>query len=216
MVEENSNMRGLRISVAVAVMVLLGGCEPGEGGGGFETAAEAPAPQVVFRSETYGVEMVYPQNGVRASDDLTGYFDNAGWEVFAGPNDRGTRLLSLLLEDSNAITTGELRLGVSREPAQRANCTEPVDLARADSVSHVTVGGVAFVTYTAGDAAMNHYQKVQAFRALRQNTCYAIDLIVRGTNPQVYDPPRTPPFGQEQAFRRLQALLGGFAFIKAS
>lgn len=206
-------MQGLRISAAVAALVLLGGCEPGEGGGSFETAAEAPAPQVVFRSETYGVEMVYPQNGVRASDGATGYFDNAGWQVFAGPDAKGTRLLSLLLEGSNEITTGELRLGVSRAPAQQEHCTEPGPLGRPESVSHTAVGGVTFTTYTAGDAAMNHYQQVHAFRALRDKTCYAIDLIVNGTNPEVYDPPKTPPFSREEAFHRLQSLLGGFSFL---
>ncbi|WP_157933846.1 hypothetical protein [Alloalcanivorax mobilis] len=207
-------MLGLRAGVAVTTLALLSGCGPGEGGGGFETAAEAPAPQVVFRSETYGVEMVYPENGVQGSDDATGYFDNAGWQVFAGPDQHGTRLLSLLLEGSNEITTGELRLGVSRNPEQLRQCTQPGPLAQTDTVSSATFDDVEFTSYSAGDAAMNHYQKVHAFRTLRDDTCYAIDLIVRGTNPEVYDPPKTPPFAQDEAFHRLQALLGGFSFIE--
>jgi hypothetical protein len=42
--------------------------------------------------------------------------------------------------------------------------------------------------------------------------CYAIDLLVYGVNPQVYDPPATPPFSDADAFEAMRTVLGSFAF----
>ena len=42
--------------------------------------------------------------------------------------------------------------------------------------------------------------------------CYAIDLLVFGVNPQVYDPPAAPPFSDAHAFEAMRSVLGSFAF----
>lgn len=197
-------------------VVGLAGCESPYSqnrGGSYQTAARAPAPQNVFRSEKYNVELAYPENGVQGSDGATGYFDQHGWRVGAGPDETGQRLLALRLDGSNTITTGELRLGVSRAPEQVKTCTQPGHGLRADNAGRSTLDGVRFTTFQGGDAGMSHYQHVRAYRTVRDGTCYAIDLVVEGTNPNVYDPPRTPPFTGERAFHRLHTLLAGFAFI---
>lgn len=195
--------------------VLLAGCESPysqDRGGARQTAVDAPAPQKLFRSEQYGVELAYPENGVQGFDGATGYFDNHGWRVGAGADETGQRLLALRLDGSNTVTTGELRLGVSRAPRQLKTCTQPGNGLRPDSAGQTTLGGVRFTTFKGGDAGMSHYQKVHAYRAEYKGTCYAIDLVVEGVNPRVYDPPRQPPFSGKQAFQQLHALLAGFAF----
>lgn len=44
---------------------------------------------------------------------------------------------------------------------------------------------------------------------MRDDRCVAIDLLVYGTRPEVYAPPRTPPFSQAQAWQPLHAALAG-------
>jgi len=199
-------------------VLVMAGCEAPESatwGEPQQTAASAPAPQNLFRSEEYRVELAYPENGVRRVDHTTGYFNNQGWRVDAGPDQPGRQLLILQLDGSDDVTTGQLRLGVSRDPAQVRDCTQPGNAAADRRGDPVFLGGVPFVTFQEGDAGMSHYQNVHAYRAVRDGTCYAIDLVVQGTNPQVYDPPRTPPFSQQQGFERLRRLLSGFAFSDA-
>lgn len=195
---------------------LLAGCESPDSQShrdSHQTAVEAPAPQKLFRSEKYGVELAYPEDGVQGSDGATGYFDNHGWRVGAGPGEQGERLLALRLDGSDNVTAGELRLGASRDPARLKDCTAPGNLAGVRKTGDTRLAGVTFTTFRGGDAGMSHYQNVRAYRAVRDHTCYAIDLVVEGTNPEVYDPPRKPPFSQEQAFHRLRTLLAGFSFI---
>ncbi|HET8701746.1 MAG TPA: copper resistance protein NlpE, partial [Nitrococcus sp.] len=75
------------------------------------------------------------------------------------------------------------------------------------------ISGVTFTTFEAGDAAMSHYLTTRSYRAVHQATCYAIDVLVFGTNPQVYDPPATPPFTKAQAFARLLPVARNLQFI---
>ena len=205
----------LLIGIVLMAAGLLSGCESPDSSTrdrSHGTAVDAPAPQKIFRSRDYRVELAYPENGVQASDGSTGYFDNHGWRVGAGPDDPGQRLLALRLDGSDDVTTGELRLGVSRDPQALQTCTRPAGLGNAKSTGHTSLSGVRFTTFQGGDAAMSHYQNVHAFRAVHDGTCYAIDLVVEGTNPKVYDPPRKPPFSQAEAFHRLRALLAGLSF----
>lgn len=41
---------------------------------------------------------------------------------------------------------------------------------------------------------------------------YAIDLLVYGVNPGVYDPPATPPFSDANAFAAMRTVIQGFRF----
>jgi hypothetical protein len=54
---------------------------------------------------------------------------------------------------------------------------------------------------------MSHSLDVHSYRAVRRGACYAIDLLVYGTNPQVFDPPATPPFSRAEAFARMRSVL---------
>jgi hypothetical protein len=57
---------------------------------------------------------------------------------------------------------------------------------------------------------------VHAFRAVHDGACYAIDLLVFGVNPEVYDPPATPPFSDARAFDAMRAVIRTFAFDQSA
>ena len=161
----------------------------------------------------------YPKDEVvrvDAREAAKGYFNEGGWRVGVGPDQPGAALLVLRLKGSDEIRTGELRLGASRDEQARAGCTEPAPWARPNSVGEAELDGVAFTTFQGGDAAMNHSRQVHAWRALRDGTCFAIDLVVQGSIGQVYDPPREAPFSETRAFNDLNGLLGGIHFMDAT
>ncbi|KAF0805649.1 hypothetical protein A6D6_02097 [Alcanivorax xiamenensis] len=196
-----------RIATLLLVTPLtLAGCDNSTG----ETGAEAfPA---AFHSGEYGIGLAYDNHQARAVTETGGYFGDPAWRLDAEPDAPGERLLVLRLNDSDEILTGELRLGVSRDPGQVENCTRPGPLATSSETGTTERDGALFTTYQGGDAAMNHFQSLRAYRAVHHGTCYAIDLVLQGTNPEVYDPPREAPFSREQGFERLEALLSGVAF----
>ena len=147
-------------------------------------------------------------------DFAHGYLANDAWKTYAAPDSHGMPVVALIVPGSNPITSAELRIGASRDANEVARCTAPPDSVRAGSLHSERIDGAEFTTFEASDAAMSHYLDVRSFRSVHDGTCYAIDLLVYGTNPQVYDPPATPPFSKEQAFARMRAVLQSFRFTR--
>lgn len=162
-----------------------------------------------FASTDHDVEVHYATALKSADDPVPGYFDNGGWKTDA--NAPGQRLLVLALPDSDEIATGLWRLGASRDATAVNECLMPPDNARSIP-GETSIGGHAFVGFTLGDAGMSHFQRVEGYRAVVGGTCYAIDLIVQGTNGAVYDPPKKAPFSQDDAMKRLRAINDGVTF----
>jgi hypothetical protein len=176
-------------------------------------ASDAPVPGTHrFASTAWGFRIDYPAAMRAGADFSRSYLDNGEWKTYAGPGSVGTPVLDLVLPASDTITAGELRVGVSDDAGEIARCTTPSDAVRAGSVGHARLGDADFTTFEASDAAMSHYLSVRSYRIVHAGRCYAIDLLVTGTNPQVYDPPATPPFSQDQAFAQLQQALQTFRF----
>ncbi|GAA5131469.1 hypothetical protein [Alloalcanivorax gelatiniphagus] len=209
-------MRGVTATLMLTALAGLSGCDApsASGGGGYSTAVQSGAPEGRYENVEYGIAVDYSKDQVtRVDGPAKGYFEEGGWRVGVGPDQPGHALLVLRLKDSNEIRAGELRLGASRDPEVLAGCTEPDPWARPDSVGEASLDGVAFTTFQGGDAAMNHSRRVHAWRALHDGACYAIDLVVQGSNGQVYDPPREAPFSETRAFNDLSALLEGVHFF---
>ncbi|MCF7750146.1 hypothetical protein KQ945_05280 [Bacillus subtilis subsp. subtilis] len=128
------------------------------------------------------------------------------WTLYPDPGSIGQPLVALVMDGSNAVTSAEMRIGRSGSAADIQACTRaPAEAIGA--AGHAEIGGVGFTRFSVGDAAMSHYLSAQSYRAVHRGACYAIDLIIAGTRPEVYDPPRAPPFTQDQANQRLAAML---------
>lgn len=199
--------------IAAAAILLRTGC-----------AAQNTTPQPadaanndtgpVFTSAEYDIRLPYPDALQLRHNFGSGYLATDSWKTYAGAHPApGQQLVALVMPHSNEVTTGALRIGVSRDPAALKSCTTLPAAALAQSVDQTTIDGVRFTTYTARDAGMSHYLIVHSYRAVHAHTCYAMDVLVYGTNPKVYDPPRTPPFTHEQVFTRLQPVAEKLQFV---
>lgn len=167
-----------------------------------------------FTSKRWQFTIAQPVGWSLQHDFSKSYLQSGTWKTYAGPDSRGTPVLALTVPGSNSITDAELRIGVSKAPTEVATCTTPPDSVRAGSVAKTTINDIAFTRFEAADAAMSHYLDVHSYRVVHNHACYAIDLLVYGTNPEVYDPPATPPFTRQQAFAQLQQALQGFRFTR--
>ena len=145
-----------------------------------------------------------------------GYPASDAWKTYAAPDSQGTPVVALAAPGSDNVTAAEIRIGASRSPEELRQCAKPPSSVRTGSVVEATIDGIRFTRFAAGDAAMSHYLDVHSYRTVHDGTCYAIDLVVFGTNPDAYSPPATPPFTREQAFDRMQQVLRGFRFTRVA
>lgn len=181
---------------------------------GNKSAADALQPtharQVVDPAHGFAIA-VPPHMHVR-QDFQRSYLANGSWKSFAGDDSHGSPVLALVLDGSNAVTAAELRIGVADDEVARTHCLDVPASGIPAQTSQVTLAGVPFTRFQAADAAMSHYLDVEAYRVIHDGRCYAIDLLVTGTRPEVYDPPATPPFERAAARQRLREALAGFHF----
>jgi hypothetical protein len=205
----------IRWSVIGAALLALASCtthgKPDE-----QSASPTPSANTkTFVSHRYDIRLNYPANLELHHDFKHGYLDNGSWKTYVGPDSPdGTPLVALVMPQSNDVTSGALRIGVSRKPRALETCTDLPQAARPKTQGTTTVSGVPFTTFKAADAAMSHYLSVRSFRAVHNGTCYAVDVLVYGTNPKVYSPPRTPPFTKSDVFARLVPVVKGLKFIQ--
>ncbi|MBA3928312.1 MAG: hypothetical protein C0521_01855 [Xanthomonas sp.] len=210
--------RPLFTALAVA---LLAGCERAPQREDVEAAAQtaaeiadpAPpvtgreAPQFQFSDDEVGIALA-PTPGFTLKRDFTrDYLSGGEWKTFAAADVRGEPLVALVLDGSDKITAAELRIGTSTDSHAVVTCLDPPEGASTEAADEVRIDGQPFQHFRVGDAAMSHYQSVEAYRHVRNERCVAIDLLVAGTRPEVYDPPATPPFDEATARARLQEAL---------
>lgn len=179
-----------------------------------DAQASRIALQAQFVDEALGVAILPWPGFTLRRDFRRSYLATDDWKAFAQTDSRGKAVAALVLDGSNEVTAAELRVGVSDDADSVARCLEVSDSALPTPRDEVRIDGQPFRHFRASDAAMSHYLTVDAYRAVRQQRCYAIDLLVVGTRPEVYDPPRTPPFESAVAQARLHEALSSIRFVK--
>jgi len=214
---------GARIACMAAACIALPACSGGNASKAASSPPRAAAATSVasgssraFVNNAWGFRIDVPTGWTLRRDFRSAYLANAAWKTFAAPDSQGEPVLSLTMPGSNRITDAEIRIGASRAPAEVQRCTAPPSAVVAGSIAAQRIGGVAFATFEARDAAMSHRLGVHAFRAVHDGACYAIDLLVFGVNPEVYDPPATPPFSDARAFDAMRAVIRTFAFDQSA
>ncbi len=75
--------------------------------------------------------------------------------------------------------TARVRVGVSTDTAQ---CYAKDDGYTTQTVTDITINGVAFKKFIFGDAAMQQYVRGASYRTIRNNTCYVIEQIENGSS----------------------------------
>lgn len=165
-------------------------------------------------SDAWGVRIDVPPGWTVRHEFRSGYLANNAWKSFAAPDADGEPVVALIMPGSNAITDAEIRIGASRNAREVHRCTTPPSAVRPGSVAARSVNGITFTTFDAADAAMSHHLTVHAWRAVHHGACYAIDLLVFGANPEVYDPPATPPFDDAQAFDAMRKVVQTLRFVE--
>lgn len=199
------------LAVLAAVGALGIGCSR-DGDRGSGTRQPAPAgiasvvPEPIYAESGPGLA-IRPVDGVQVEDNFKrSYLGLDSWKLFAPRDSLGMPLVAVVLDGSNEVTAAELRIGRSEEDTAVSDCLRLPAEANGPART-TTIDGVQFIHYPAGDAAMSHYVQADSYRGLLGERCYAIDLLVSGTRPEVYSPARQPPFSVDDAKTRLRQVL---------
>lgn len=178
-----------------------------------EARAAPSLPAYAFSETPPGIALAAVPGMELRRDFTRSYLALDDWKLFDASGSKGSPLAALVLDGSNEVTAAELRLGRSDDAGAVADCLTPPAEATGP-VDTVDVGGVSFTHFPVGDAAMSHYVSADSYRAVQQGRCYAIDLVVAGTRLDVYDPPRTPPFSNEDARKKLAGALNAVRWVE--
>ncbi len=178
-----------------------------------EARAAPSLPAYAFSETPPGIALAAVPDMELRRDFTRSYLALDGWKLFDASGSKGSPLAALVLDGSNEVTAAELRLGRSDDAGAVADCLTPPAEATGP-VDTVDVGSVSFTHFPVGDAAMSHYVSAESYRAVQQGRCYAIDLVVAGTRPEVYDPPRTPPFSNDEAREKLAGALKAVHWVE--
>jgi hypothetical protein len=176
--------------------------------------SESAADRQVLESAAFGFRIEYPKNWTARREFRGSYLASDTWKTYADPGSQGTPVAALVVPGSNEVTDAELRIGVSRAGAEVRSCATPPSAVRAGSTDRERIDGADFVRFEANDAAMSHYLVVHSYRAVHEGACFALDLLVYGVDPRVYDPPATPPFSKDHAFAVMHQVLRSFRFTR--
>lgn len=201
-------MHHLTKSMLMLSLLLLGACT--QAPTAVLAATTAAGTPVVDRA--HGLAIAMPQGMHLRRDFRRDYLADARWKTFAAADSRGEPVLALVLNGSNAITAAELRIGASTDAQALAHCRDVPASGVAPAAAEVTLSGVPWLRFHAADAAMSHYLEVEAYRTVHAGRCYAIDLLITGTRPEVYDPPATPPFDRVAVMVKLRRALVALRF----
>lgn len=191
------------------------GTDPGAAKAADPVAASTTRSAPLYAEPGAGVAIA-PVAGMRVAQDFKrDYLASPNWKLFAEPDSTGAPLAALVMDGSNKITAAELRIGSSDDAAAMKECLlPPAEATGAGTPATVEIDGVPFTHFSVGDAAMSHYVNAESYRAVREGTCYAVDLVIAGTRPDVYDPPALPPFTQEAAKAKLQEALKAVYWVQ--
>lgn len=144
------------------------------------------AATLVFQAPAWGLSVRYPADLTVLRRFKTNYFDRGDWRMSyaAGAGD-GEPIVAFALPDKRVEDAGgagdatiELTIGASRDPATVRGCTT-YGMNSGDNVilAHRRIGDTMFSEVPDNDDG-GARQRVRSddFRAVRNNTCWAIDV----------------------------------------
>jgi hypothetical protein len=142
-----------------------------------------------YANATHGFTISYPRELNAESFGIFHALNQNDWRYGATLAKRGTPVISIpvIQIDNTGSTkknyplfyTAQVRVGVSTDTAQ---CYAKDDGYTEQTVTDVTINGVAFKKFIFGDAATQQYVNGASYRTIHDNKCYVIEQIQNGSS----------------------------------
>lgn len=154
------------------------------------TANSSSGAKESYGNATYAFTLNYPKElNAQSTFGVFHALNNNDWRYGATAAKRGTPIVEIpvIQIDNTGSTkknyplfyTAQVRVGVSNDTAQ---CYAKDDGYTMQTVTDVTINGVAFKKFIFGDAATQQYVNGASYRTIHNNKCYVIEQIQNGSS----------------------------------
>ncbi len=178
--------------------------------------------QAIFASGEYGFTIRYPET-FQTDETFTSFYHlPATWRANALPSGTGTPVIALIGYRTASEHSypryfdAEIRIGVSRDPAEIARCETPAAEQGERQLPDRMLGGTPFKVFSFQSAGMMQYVKGMSYRVIHEGACYAVEHIAAGASYED-DPDSPDDIPQETldaAYAALDTVVGTFAFSR--
>lgn len=154
-----------------------------------KTTLKPTVSTMVYSNMAYGFSVRYPK-GTSVESTFSGFYTlGKDWRVGATGMLRGTPVVSFIVKRmDNQYTlpktyptyfTAETRIGVTPDTT---NCYAKDEGYQNQTITNVTLNGVAFKKFSFGDAAMMKYMQGESYRTIHNKQCYVIEQVKVGSS----------------------------------
>ncbi len=163
-----------------------------------------------FQSDKYGFSFRYPM-------ELEMMNPVGMWKYFASATSTGVQVVKLevpkIFEPGTNFGDAEFNVGVSSASSDMQDCFLPMNGEAASSTLYLN--GTTFYGFAGEDAGAGNYYQVESYRAVHDNACYDIDMIVHSTNLANYPPEfGLKQFDENKIHGLLSEILQSFTFTQ--
>lgn len=142
-----------------------------------------------YTNATYKFSISYPKNLDAGTFGNFHLLNQNDWRINATAQKRGTPVVEIPVVRVDNSAAGKkqyppyyiatVRVGISTDTAQ---CYSTDEGFSNQTVTSVTIGGVAWKKFTFSDAAMQQYKSGASYRTIHNNLCYVVEQIENGSH----------------------------------
>ncbi len=155
--------------------------------------ATASSPVLTYINNDYKFELTYPAKFKPETIFKQYYHLQNFWRANALADSKGKLVVAVPVFriDQGGVATGklyplyfdaEVRIGVSADAADVADCYKNDPGFTSQKVTDVTINGLTFKKFDFADAAMMQYVQGESYRIVHNNMCFAIEQIKTGSS----------------------------------
>ena len=154
-----------------------------------QATSTVPEGWTTYTDAAHGFQIDYPSAITPTSTFGVWYHLSNGWRAELSSDSTGTPVVAFpifVTESPHSYPRyfdAEVRIGVSGNPADVADCTAPDPYASASSTA-LSINGVSFTEFPLGSAGMMQYMGGESFRTVHNGMCYAVEQLETGSSYQ--------------------------------
>ncbi|HWH07098.1 MAG TPA: hypothetical protein VNU47_01050 [Candidatus Paceibacterota bacterium] len=190
-----------------------------------DVVPQVPPPEItegisIYTNGEHGILLTYP-NGAIVSEMFDAPNLPQTWRMHALPDAAGAPIVSITTYQTQNEQSYPrhyrtlVRIGSSSDPREVAACEQPRAEQGETILSDKVIGDRTFKVFSFGDAAMMQYVSGTSYRAVRNDTCIAIEAIRAGsTYREEATEQDIPEATLEAEFRALDAIVESVRFVR--
>lgn len=188
---DSSTTTGTTATTTTPVTGTTNGTNTGTTGNTTNTTTNTSGPNgESYANATYGFTLGYPKElNAQPTFGVFHALNNNDWRINATAAKRGTPVVDIpviQIDNTGSVKknyplfyTARVRVGVSTDVAQ---CYAKDDGYTNQTVTDVTINGVAFKKFIFATAATQQYVNGASYRTIHNNKCYVIEQIQNGSS----------------------------------